>query len=328
MRRWTSAIFASAFALVQFRLIVFVFGPRYRQSVDAAHGVIDGFPHWRIFQSRLLGPALVAGVSKLGLGFLAAHVVVSIVLLAVAGVCAWRLGERIAPGRGLAGLIAFHLAFAALLAQPWLYIWDYVDVVVFLLFFELVLAERSWPWLVALFAIGLVNHEIARFIPVYLVLEVLVRWRRDRPAKLDWRPLAAGLGALALSIPIVEGLRSAFFIEAVGPKLFSDSPPEMGSVFYFALPSNAKTLAKALSSWDYALPWLVPVFLVVVAALSVRLLRGKSTTRIALGATMLLLLASLLAFGTLLETRIYVVFIPLVILALLERDRDARQDLV
>lgn len=320
MRRWAPALFASAFALLQFRLIVFVFGPRYRQSVDAAHGIVDGYPHWRIFQSRVLGPYLVAGISKLGLSYLAAHVTVSLLLLGVAGICAWRLGERIARGRGFIALVLFHLAFALLLAPPWLYIWDYADVIVFLVFFDFVLSKRSWPWLIGLFAIGLLNHEIARFIPVYLVLESLVRWRATR--KLDWQPLAAGVAALVISVFVVEGLRSALLVEAVGPKLFRDAPAEMGSAMYFSLPANLKVLAASFSSFDYALPWLVPIFVVGIAVLAVGLVRRGS---LALGVTMLLLEGSLLAFGVLQETRIYVVFIPLLILAAMRTFDDTHE---
>ena len=53
-------------ALVQFRLIMFILGPgNYQKSVDAALGVVTGHPHWRIAQSRVLGPWLVQALTPL-----------------------------------------------------------------------------------------------------------------------------------------------------------------------------------------------------------------------------------------------------------------------
>jgi hypothetical protein len=90
------------FALAQFRLIVFIFGPNYGRAVDAAAGVLSGHPHWRDYQPRVLGPLLIDVASLVLPSFLAAHVVFSIVTLAVMGYLAWRLG--VARWRAQAGL--------------------------------------------------------------------------------------------------------------------------------------------------------------------------------------------------------------------------------
>ena len=45
-----------AFSLAQWSHVAFFFGNDFQRSVQAEQGVLDGFPHWRVFQSRVLGP--------------------------------------------------------------------------------------------------------------------------------------------------------------------------------------------------------------------------------------------------------------------------------
>ncbi len=317
---------ATGLALAQFRLIVFVFGDQYGRCLDAAHGVVVGKPHWRIYQSRILSPYLIDTLSKVLPDYLAAHVAFSIAALAVAGVLAWRLAARVGgPRAGALGLVVFHLTFALLLAKPWLYAWDYVDAIVFLVFLDFVVAERPWKHFVVLCAIGVLNHEIANFIALWLILDPLVRWWSQRADKkpLAWQPVVAGAVTLVGSFVVVELLRRALLVEQIGPKIFFDAPAEIGSSFYFTLGKNAQLLAQIFSRWDYSLPYLAPLFVVTCIALALWLGRREPVRFGALALTHVLLVGSLLAFGILLETRIYVVLIPLVVLAAAYATRDA-----
>ena len=124
---------SSFFALVQFRLIIMLFDADYGRAVDAALGVLDGRPHWRQFQARVLAPFLINVVSPLFPSFYAAHVGFSIATLAVMGYLAWRLGWRIGANlvAAMLALFVFETSFFFLLSPPWLYAWDYLDIIVF-----------------------------------------------------------------------------------------------------------------------------------------------------------------------------------------------------
>lgn len=293
-------------ALAQLRMIVLVFGTQYARSVDAARGIVAGKPHWRIYQSRVLGPWIVEAFSKVFPTFIAAHVFVSIAALVAAGLVAWRLGESF-KARAFA-FVAFHALFVVLLAKPWLYVWDFFDVVVFLLFTLFVVEKRPWQWFVALAFVGMLNHEIAGFVAVWLILAPLFDKSRPRSQ------MVAGVATLGAGAIVVEILRGALLVEEIGPKLMPDAPKDIGSSTYFALPRNLKVIAEIFTYWDHSFPILVIVLSIVCLA-GAYVLAKKETVRFgALAATYAMMVVSLFVFGTLLETRIYVVLIPFVML--------------
>ncbi|HUE19440.1 MAG TPA: hypothetical protein VMQ63_06670 [Stellaceae bacterium] len=57
--------------------------------------VLTGHPLWRVFQSRLLGPYLVAAIEQMVHSPRYAFALFSIVALAIARFIAWRLGRKI-----------------------------------------------------------------------------------------------------------------------------------------------------------------------------------------------------------------------------------------
>jgi hypothetical protein len=317
------------FALVQFRLIVLVLGPNYGRAVDAAAGVLNGHPHWRAFQPRVLGPLLVELTSLVLPSFLAAHVFYSIATLAVMGFLAWRLGWRYGGtiASALLALFAFEASFAFLLSPPWLYAWDYLDIIVFLVFVEFVIEGKSWPWFACLLVIGILNRQSAAFIAVWMILEALSRWhfgRKDRHAvPLDWTFLAAGISGLVLAMAIDEAITRMFFIEEIGPKIFTDVGPEKAGQFQkFQLFTNLRLAWGALTQFQYTLPFLILVFLGVCLALAVALMR-TGRRYVALGLTFITMVLADLGYGYFTETRVYVELIPLVVLGVLVLTRGA-----
>jgi hypothetical protein len=49
-------LLAALCAVAQFRLIAMMFQVWYGRAAEAAYGVVIGMPHWRSYQSRILGP--------------------------------------------------------------------------------------------------------------------------------------------------------------------------------------------------------------------------------------------------------------------------------
>ena len=185
------ALLAGIVALVQMRILVLMFGPQYKLSVDAAAGVLRGEPHWRVYQNRLLGPWLVQVASHVFDTFLDAHVFCSVVLLGVSGfVVLWQLSRIHADtGRTLAGYFAFALLVVCCFQRPWFYIWDCVDLLIFVLFNAFVVRQRSWRWFAALFAVAILNREGAYFIALWMIVDPLVRRVLDRGRRCCRRPV-------------------------------------------------------------------------------------------------------------------------------------------
>jgi hypothetical protein len=248
-------------------------------------------------------------------------VLVSLLALVAAGIVAWRLGARLVGSAqgGIVALLALHATFAMMVAKPWLYIWDYLDVLVFMLFVEAVAVGRSWRYVACLAAIGILNHEIALFIAGWLVIDPIARWGlgksgRIAAAPLERMPVLVGALVAVVGVFAIEQLRSALLVEQIGPKIFREAVPDEGSL-HFTLGVNVEWLGQFVSEWNWSLPWLIPLFLLVVIAMLIRIARRDPARYLGLSITFGLLLASLLLFGILIEVRIYLVLVPVVVLA-------------
>jgi hypothetical protein len=306
-------------ALVQFRLIAFVLDRDLERSVNAALGVVSGRPHWRIYQSRVLGPYLVDALTAVLPSYSAAHAFFAVAALTVAGYLAWRLGRRIGASTlaALLGLVVFHLAFAGLLSRPWLYAWDFLDAIVFLVFLDCVVARRSWPWFAALYAVAILNRETAHYIALWMILDPFLRWRLATPRapRPGLAMSAAGLACIAGGLALVETLRRRLLVEEIGPYIFRDATGEPGQLFANQLGANLELLGRLATRFDDSLPLLAPAFLVLVAAAAIALARRDPPRFAGVSLVHLALVGSFFAFAALLETRAYVVLVPFTVLA-------------
>jgi hypothetical protein len=260
--------------------------------------------------------------------FLDAHIAFSVLGLVAAGLLAWRIGERHAGRTGaIVALLTLHVGFAFLLSPPWLYAWDYIDLVVFLALVQLVSEQRSWRWFIGLAAIGALNHEIGLFVALWLIVDPLTR-RALRPndeTPLPWRPMVAGGAGVAVGLAVIERLRSALLVEEMGPKIFADAPRDAGGSFHLRLGDNLELIAQLVGSGSLLQLLFVPA-LTVVCVLGAQLAKKDSRTFAGLVVTYALLLAALLMFGVVVETRIYVVLLPLAVASVVRLLGDPRRD--
>lgn len=307
MRARTAVIASAVLAFVQARMIYGVLGKDYPESVKASFGVVLGQPHWRIYQSRVLGPYLVDGLRHLFPSPVSAFAFLGLVALFGAGLLACRLGNRVDGARGAwCSLAVTHGAFAFLLAYPWLYIWDYLDLVVFLAFAVFVIENRPTSWFAALCLLGMLNHEIAMFIGVWLAV--------DGAMKRNWVRAGVGVGCVVVTLVVTELLRRALLVEELGPKLFIDAPKDLGSSFYFTLPRNLHVVGVLFTRWDYRLLFLLVAFVLAVPVVAWWLQKREPAWR-SYAIANVLMLGSLLTFGLLIEARIYIVLIPMLALS-------------
>jgi hypothetical protein len=294
-------------AFAQFRTLYILLGPDYPRSIAAAFGVVHGKPHWRIYQSRILGPYLVDSLSNVLPSSASAYVFVTIAALAACGLVACAIGNRVAGESGAwRCLLMMHGAFTFLLGKPWLYIWDYFDLLVFLAFVLFVVEKRPTWWFVLLCLVGMLNHEIAMFIGLWLVIDGVMH--------RAWIRAAVGGATVAAGLVLVELLRHALLIEETGPKLFADAPKDLGSSFYFTLPHNLWEASLIVLHWDYRILFLIIVFVLVIPLVAWWLARRNVEWR-SLAIVNVLMLGSLVTFGILIESRIYIPLIPLLALS-------------
>ena len=292
-------VLALAFALIELRLVRVAMPGAFKRSSDVAEGVIHGVVAWRIYQSRVLGPYLIAALSGLTGSFLRAFDLLATLSLAIAGYATLALSERLADRRRppLAAFALLQLTFLLLLITNWIYPWDLISIAVFTGFNYAVLARSRTPVFAGLFALGILNHEIAFFIPAWLVIDPLVRWvaRRDagvpRP-RFDRAMALTGLALLAGGAALVEGLRRSL---------------------HLTLAQNwDEVRLGALSSLEGGNAVLIPLFLAAVVALAIQLARSDWTRCAALSIVTLAMTGSFLLFADIYESRALMPLIPFV----------------
>jgi hypothetical protein len=117
-----------------------------------------------------------------------------------------------------------QFGFAASLSAPWLYAWDYLDLIVFLLFADFVINERPWQWVVALYSVAIWNRDSAQFIALWFILEG-IRYR-------EWRVAAVGVIMAGCGAILMEFLRAHLMVQEMGPIIFSDAPVSTANAYF------------------------------------------------------------------------------------------------
>ncbi|MBI3903763.1 MAG: hypothetical protein HY306_12615 [Nitrosomonadales bacterium] len=316
------AAIAAFLAVVQFRLIAMFLQNGFISSAEAAYGITIGKPYWRVYQNRVLGPYAIDVISPLFPSYVVAHIFFSIVALMIAGFLAWKIGKRIGGKmeHALMAIFLFHLGFTFLLAPPWLYAWDYLDAIFFLLFVDFVIAGKRWFWFAGLFSIAIFNRESALFIALWMLLDPLIKWKINKQSgsaiSLDKGMAIAGIFCLASGAVIVEFLRQHLLIEEVAPKMLPNAT-FAGPYIHFRLFDNLNAIGHAFSRFEPAVPLVLAIFLLGIVCMAAFLAYKHPYKLLGLMTTYALLIASLVFFGYFPEARIYIVLIPLLIVGTL-----------
>lgn len=316
------ATLASFAAAAQARLVWMFLQDDFNRSAEAALGVVNGTPHWRIYQSRVLGPYLVQWLSSYTPSYADAYFAFAVAALAIAGLLILILAFRLFrdTSAALASFFTLHAMFALLLAHPWLYAWDFGSLIVYTIFVYLVLSGAGWLSFTLLFLLAIVNRESGLFIALWMIANPLLRWLIAAPAddatsRSDRKLFVAGLGCFAGGIAIIEHLRTRLLVREVAPDVFGDR--SLGSDFHLRFADNVAMIRRVFTdfvtpNFDRAMYFVVPIFIGLVVLLALALIRRNAGRLLGLALVHVALLASILAFGVLLEARIYIEFIPFV----------------
>ena len=306
-------------AFADLRLIILWMPKAFLLSAGVADGVVRGEPMWRVYQSRVLGPWLVHALSAfMSPGVAYAWFVFAVLFASGYGVLRFtqELRDRTRPP--VLSFLIFHLAILFLMPCLWLYPWDLVSVLTFTVFNFLVLKRARWGWFAALYAVAVFNHEMALVIAGWLVVDALVqlgqkRGRAGARGRGAWAQLWIGAGLLAAGLVVIEALRTTLLVrETQSPQ---DLPPGVvyGGSFHFSLVQNWRT---AVSYWTLSVPdgfaFLVPLFLLMVVVLALLLARAGWSRFGALSVVLLVMVAALLCFGLVFETRVQLPLVPFV----------------
>jgi hypothetical protein len=321
------AMWAAAFvlSLAQWRHTVYFFGncdalakcdmSDVVRSLRAEVGILQGYPYWRYFQSRLLGPWLEKILHLLfGFNFMVSHMIVAIAALTLSGVAIFHAGRAIGGRQsGWSALLALQLLFALMMARPWLYIWDYFVILVGALFLLLVTRRAPWWSFLLLMSAAFFNHESALFIGVWMVAKALSDAWAERHVP-DWRMLGGGVLGSVGGIVLIELLRMSLMNRETGWEVFGDvgngPTSQFDAYFHVQIAANLHDIYQWVTQPNFDLLFLIPVPLVVMLALACILVVRHGMKAAALAAYAVAQVAALLTLGMRAETRDLLQLVP------------------
>lgn len=296
-----------ALTFLEFRAVTLIQWPHITAEVQAAQGVLSGYPHWRLYQSRLLGPLLVRGLARITHNpFAWAYDAVTSSLLLLANALCYQLFFLLGRSRRLAWGYTFAYAglFVVLQDTKWLYLWDYVDLVTLLCFAYLVFTRTNLVLLSALFLVELLNREAATFIGLWIMMQAVRIPAGDSVKRLTFSPvpLLVGGGLIAGGVLWTHWIRNRLFIAqtqhareiyVLGDQLWK-APSNLAALFH---PFAAGTLVA-----------LIVVSVLVALLAQPGALPGEKKVKVAV--LLAVMLVCVFLFALISETRVWFEFVP------------------
>jgi hypothetical protein len=321
---WVLAGLAVLLSLAEFRTVFLLHKPHLRQLAQAAWDVTLGQPHWREYQNRLLGPWLVRLSAGDAPGPFASAFVGALLLLTLAkNLLLLHLARLLGCGaRRAAGAVLLGSALFLLLQDAqWLYLWDYLDVIVFSLFLYGVLAGRGSAWFALLFLPAILNRESGLFIALWLAMDGFTLREEGRwvfPRLRDRRRALLGACLLASGTAYILLTRSLLLVRETAPSF----NPAFAAERPLHLGANLRTLAFVFSGpgWDGAV-LLLPFLVLGGAVAALLLLLPRTDDRQAkLALLALAVILSITLVGLINETRIFSMLISFAVLPFLRSE--------
>lgn len=290
--------------------------------MDAALGVLEGRPHWRAFQARLLGPAMLSAVEWMARTafphetepYFAMRLFFLLMTLAKNGALflLTALHSRnllTASALTLAGSMLFLL-----FSDGWLYTWDFFDVIIFsALAFLMMRWSGSGVGFYLLFLLALPNRESAAFFGFWLICLGAARSYRGRA--IHWKEPLLGLAVVLIAAAYTTAAREWLLVAETGTGA-SGIPTFAGN--HLQIVPNAVTFAENFVSPKlYINAWILLMLAHGITAAKAGLKQGEPR-RLALGLFLLGLLGAIFSFGLINEARVFLIYVPFLVFSLAE----------
>jgi hypothetical protein len=316
------AIVVLFLSVAQLKSIVNNFDSRLGQQIQAAQGVVEGLPHWRLYQSRVLGPYMVHLVKEItGWSFQQAYALMMFVWLALFFSVLTAVALSLWHSHFIAIGIAASAAFlnTTLMQGLWLYPWDYIDLTLFTLMTWAILSNKPLKIIALIIVVEIFNREAATIIAGWLALDALLEMvprRKNTTAEQIKSAKQQILVAVALAIisqVTIEALRATLLVREIGPEIFTDvkaTDPH----FELQLWNNLSSLATAMPGVTN-LMLVYNIIFIAIPIICVIGIRSASRELSRISLLFLILWAFTVTFGLIYETRVWLAFVPYLVLA-------------
>lgn len=303
---------------------------RWNKLPDAAYGIITGKPHWRAYSNRLLGPYTVLFISRFGISFEKALEVFYFLMVCVQNLVLFTLLSK-DPRNSLKRALSYTIYFSFLfiiMQDYYSYTWDYIDLVIFILFAWGILKQKSTSYFAALFFVELLNREIALLIAFYLILDAfhlfdgqLAKKPKFSLTPVDKKKLFTGSFLVLFGAVYTKLIRDFLFIESALDYVGNDLDHLLiGN--HFQLVDNLKSLfIDNFSSMDI----INSIFIIAILAYFSIALPKYNRQQFKAFIMLILTMVSIFTFGLINETRMFLITIPFILFLHIELEHQQRQ---
>ena len=277
----------------------------------SAQGVLSGKPSYSAFQNRLLGPFLTDLFMKAGYSYRESWLIFNNIGLIAFNFYLYSALRRMKIPLETALLWVCSALFLFLSIQHfWFYPWDTLELLIFTIFVEGILANRSLIFFIAIFVVGIFNRESALFIALYL----MIRNTHFHPWRVELTNPKEFVSALFL---LIAGILWTIFIRDY---LFI-SRPDGGADFEADIYGSQFKLIinlKDAINMNYGMDVLIILFS-LIAYIYYFFSKYNDLTWPIRNCLLIMvcMLINTITFGVAGETRIYIPFIPFVFLMVL-----------
>lgn len=319
-------LFACALlATLQWRFTVEVLSvPNFIESLKAVIGVLEGRPHWLVYQARLLGPWSVYWLGEVigNIGFAYAWFI-AIGFFAANIAFLWAISPMRDGVHKLAALSLFVLLSIFFIDDRWFYAWDIYSLILFTVFLGLVIRDAPLWQFCVLFLVMLFNRESVHFLSIFILIRPFADWFVENGYRLgttrriqNLRWVVAGAILLASGVLTIKLLRQTLLVEEVGPVMFK-MPDLAGVSLHFQHNFNLTFLANSLGMANQGIDLAVALFFLLSFVLVVMGLWKLPQRFFAYTAVHGMMLLAIGLFAIINETRVFFEMTPFVTFAVL-----------
>jgi hypothetical protein len=311
-------------SVLEIRMITQMLSKNFELYASAAEGVLHGAPHWRSSQNRLLGPVLVNLFSLTsGLTFLKSYVLITWSLLIFANFLSFAIFKRLTNDLNIAIRYTFCFAVFFILIQDdqWPFIWDFVDLIIFLLFSYGIFKNVKLRWMVVLFFLTLTNKENALFIGLWICIDSLaiknispnLSPSAPKIKMENYSKFFLGFFLMVAGMIYTKLIRDLLFVKSMLDFVGQDlSHKFLGQHFQFI--RNWQRLEWAFLKFDYNELIIPLTLLVILFYFTFRFVTKLNEFSIKLMSFFLILTITIYCFGNVTETRIFAIFISFILI--------------
>jgi len=294
-------------ALCGFKIFYDMHAFNISDLADAAYGVTIGKPHWIAYQNRILGPYFILLISSIGgITFKTSLIFCTLIFFEIACLMDFfimRL-ENMSIINSLFSTTIFAFLFLTF-QHYWFYIWDSLDLLIFILFAHGILKQKSNLWLISLYLVAIFNRESALFIPLYMMLNAFFIDVKKLTIKLvHFKSIILGLLLLSFGALYTKWIRHALFISKADGSP-DDQHGTIGNHVYFIENIN-KLFFHNFFDRNFIFSCILIVALVTFSLKA----KKMSDSQIKCLIVIFLIFSSILIFGLANETRMYLILLP------------------